>query len=215
MLDRDGPGRKSSAWRRYEPVEVWERRPGAATAPLGALLARLTGGHEPLGGRRLTGFAVGLGGVAALLGLDVGAGDGFAVAELTLVVFGYAPGPLAVSRSLADLPTLDVVAASLGLCALVYAPVDIAQLPSAMPAPPVRGPWPDSSSSSPAPGSPPGRRGANPPRSAHRRPKGDLERRRSAYLLESPVAQATPVITSAIRPAASTAWATVPRSVTP
>jgi drug/metabolite transporter (DMT)-like permease len=111
-----------------------------ASVPLvGALLARLSGGHEPLGGRRLTGLAVGLGGVVVLLGLDVGTGDAFAVAELALVVLGYALGPLVISRGLTDLPTLDVVAASLGLCALVYAPVGIAQLPSAMPAPSVVG----------------------------------------------------------------------------
>jgi drug/metabolite transporter (DMT)-like permease len=78
-------------------------------------------------------------GVVALLGLDVGGGDALAVVELALVVLGYALGPLVVSRALADLPTLDVVAASLGLCALVYAPVGIAQLPSTMPAPSVIG----------------------------------------------------------------------------
>jgi drug/metabolite transporter (DMT)-like permease len=112
-----------------------------ASVPLvGALLARVSGGHEGrLGSRRLTGLAVGLGGVVALLGLDIGSGDAFAVAELALVVLGYALGPLIVSRGLADLPTLDVVAASLGLCALVYAPVGIAQLPAAMPAPSVVG----------------------------------------------------------------------------
>jgi drug/metabolite transporter (DMT)-like permease len=111
-----------------------------ASVPLvGALLARLSGGHERLGRRRLAGLAVGLGGVVALLGLDIGRGDAFAVAELALVVIGYALGPLVVSRGLADLPTLDVVAASLGLCALVYAPVGLAQLPSAMPAPSVIG----------------------------------------------------------------------------
>jgi drug/metabolite transporter (DMT)-like permease len=111
----------------------------ASVPLLGALLARLSGGHEPLGGRRLTGLAVGLVGVVALLGLDVGGGDALAVVELALVVLGYALGPLVVSRALADLPTLDVVAASLGLCALVYAPVGIAQLPSTMPAPSVIG----------------------------------------------------------------------------
>jgi drug/metabolite transporter (DMT)-like permease len=110
-----------------------------ASVPLvGALLARLSG-HEGLGGRRLAGLAVGLGGVVALLGLDVGSGDAFAIAELALVVVGYALGPLVVSRALGDLPTLDVVVASLVLCALAYAPVGIAQLPAAMPAPAVIG----------------------------------------------------------------------------
>jgi drug/metabolite transporter (DMT)-like permease len=111
-----------------------------ASVPLvGALLSRLSGGHEPLGGRRLAGLAVGLGGVAALLGLDLGGGDAFTVAEMALVVLGYALGPLIVSRRLSDLPTLDVVAASLALCAVLYAPVGIAQLPPAMPGLPVVG----------------------------------------------------------------------------
>jgi drug/metabolite transporter (DMT)-like permease len=111
-----------------------------ASVPLvGALLSRLSGGQEPLGGRRLAGLAVGLGGVVALLGLDLGGGDARAVAEMALVVLGYAFGPLVVSRALSDLPTLDVVAASLGLGALLYAPVGIAQLPRTLPALPVLG----------------------------------------------------------------------------
>jgi drug/metabolite transporter (DMT)-like permease len=105
-----------------------------ASVPLvGALLSRLSGRHEPLGGRRLAGLAVGLAGVIALLGIDVGTGDALAIGELALVVLGYALGPLVISRRLSDLPTLDVVVASLALCALVYAPVGIAQLPQTLP----------------------------------------------------------------------------------
>jgi len=52
---------------------------------------------------------------------------------MALVVLGYALGPLIISRRLADLPSLDVVAVSLGGCALFYAPVGIAQLPATMP----------------------------------------------------------------------------------
>lgn len=111
-----------------------------ACVPLvGAVIARLGDGHEPLGGRRLAGLAVGLGGVAALLGLDVGGADAFTLGEVALVVIGYALGPRIVARKLSDLPTLQVVAASLGLGALLYAPVGIAQLPSRMPALPVVG----------------------------------------------------------------------------
>lgn len=106
---------------------------------VGALLARLGGGHEPLGARRLAGLAVGLAGVAAVLGIDLRGGDLFTVGEMALVVVGYAAGPLVLSRWLSDLPTLDVVAVSLGLCALLYAPFGIAQLPPAVPALPVVG----------------------------------------------------------------------------
>ena len=105
-----------------------------ASVPLaGALLARLSGGEERIGGRRLAGLAVGLAGVVALLGLDVGGGGARDVVEMALVVLGYAFGPFIVSRRLSDLPALDVVAVSLALAAVAYAPVGIAQLPSALP----------------------------------------------------------------------------------
>jgi drug/metabolite transporter (DMT)-like permease len=105
-----------------------------ASVPLvGALLSRVTGRHEPLGGRRLVGLVVGLGGVIALLGLDLGRGDAVAIVELAIVALGYAIGPMIISRRLSDLPVLDVVAASLALCAIGYAPVGIAQLPHEMP----------------------------------------------------------------------------------
>lgn len=105
-----------------------------ASVPLvGALLSRVSGAHEPLGARRLVGLGVGLAGVVALLGLDIGGGDAAAIAEMAFVVLGYALGPLIVSRRLAGLPSRDVVAASLGLCALAYAPLGIAQLPAATP----------------------------------------------------------------------------------
>ena len=53
------------------------------------------------------------------------------------MVLGYAVGPLIISRSLADLPSLDVVAVSLAACALLYAPVGIAQMPATLPSPAV------------------------------------------------------------------------------
>jgi drug/metabolite transporter (DMT)-like permease len=105
-----------------------------ASVPLvGAILSRVIGGHEPIGTRRALGLGVGLAGVVALVGLDLGHGDAVAIAELAVVAFGYALAPIIASRFLTDLPTLDVVAASLGFCALAYAPFGIAQLPSALP----------------------------------------------------------------------------------
>ncbi len=105
-----------------------------ASVPLiGALLARVTGRHEPLGARRLTGLLVGLAGVIALLGLDLGRGDAVAIAELAIVAVGYAVGPLIVSRRLADVPVLGVVASSLALSAICYAPAGLATLPASMP----------------------------------------------------------------------------------
>jgi drug/metabolite transporter (DMT)-like permease len=93
-----------------------------ATVPLlGVVVARL-GGGERVDRRRLAGLACGLFGVAAVVGLDVH-GTPLAVAEGLVVAAGYATGPFLVSRQLSDLPSLGVVAASLALTAVVYAPV--------------------------------------------------------------------------------------------
>jgi drug/metabolite transporter (DMT)-like permease len=109
----------------------------AAVPLVGAVMALLTGHHERIDGRRLTGLVVGLGGVVALLGIDVSRGDALAVLEVAVVVVGYATGPLIVSRHLADVPSLGVVTASLALCAIAYAPVALLQLPPAIPPAPV------------------------------------------------------------------------------
>jgi drug/metabolite transporter (DMT)-like permease len=111
-----------------------------ASVPLaGAVLGRLTGGHEPLGARRLAGLVAGLAGVVALLGLDLGRRDALAIGELATVALCYAIGPMIIARRLSDLPALDVVAVSLALCAIGYAPVGVAQLPATMPDPAVIG----------------------------------------------------------------------------
>lgn len=87
-----------------------------------AVLALLRSG-EHLGRTRLAGLLVGLVGVAALVGLDFGHIDGFVLAEVAVVVVGYAVGPIILSRSLSDLPIIGVVTASLLLTALVYLPI--------------------------------------------------------------------------------------------
>ena len=105
-----------------------------ASVPLAsALLARAWGHRERIVGWRLVGLATGFAGVVALLGLDVAGSEPLVVAKLGLVVVCYALGPLIIARSLSDLPTLEVVAASLALCAILYAPAGIALLPLAMP----------------------------------------------------------------------------------
>ena len=86
-----------------------------------ALLYRLSGGDH-LGRRRVSGLLVGLAGVAALVGIDAGRVDLTSVAEMSVPVVGYAIGPFIVSRRLSDLPSLQVVAASLTLTALAYSP---------------------------------------------------------------------------------------------
>jgi drug/metabolite transporter (DMT)-like permease len=105
----------------------------AAVPLVGALVVTLTGDRERLGARRWVGLLVGIGGVAALVGLDVGQVDALAVVELGLVAVGYAVGPIILSRTMADLPSFGVVAASLFLTALVYLPLAALRWPSQLP----------------------------------------------------------------------------------
>jgi drug/metabolite transporter (DMT)-like permease len=105
----------------------------AAVPLIGAVLSLLTGGDEPIGLKRIAGLVVGLGGVAVLLGFDVGGGDIGAVAEIGLVTVGYATGPLLIARQLRGLPVTGVVAASLAIGAVGYAPLGLTHLPPSMP----------------------------------------------------------------------------------
>lgn len=109
----------------------------AAVPLVGAILGLLGFSRDRIDLRRGVGLLVGLVGVAALLGLDTGAGDLRAIGEVGIVVLGYAIGPILVAGSLSDMPVLGVVAASLGLTAVAYAPAGILQLPNAWPSPEV------------------------------------------------------------------------------
>jgi drug/metabolite transporter (DMT)-like permease len=98
-----------------------------ACVPLvGTLLAYMYGDHTALRAVRLAGIAVGIGGVALLVGGDLGREGGipwWSVAEVLLVCVCYATGPFIVARRLRDVPTLGVVAVSLASVAIVTAPL--------------------------------------------------------------------------------------------
>jgi drug/metabolite transporter (DMT)-like permease len=93
-----------------------------AAVPLIAAVIVAWLGHERLHGRRLAGLVIGLAGVVALVGLDIHFSDWIAVAEIALTSLGYAIGPIIVSRRLNDVPPLGVVAASVLIAVLLYAP---------------------------------------------------------------------------------------------
>src|SRR5207253_8513434 len=61
----------------------------AAVPLVGALVVTLSGELERLGSRRWIGLVVGLGGVAAIVGLDLGHVDGVALVEILLVAVCY------------------------------------------------------------------------------------------------------------------------------
>ena len=93
-----------------------------ATVPLitAVIVTRL--GHERLDPRRIAGLAIGFAGVAALVGLDIQISDFGAVAAMFLTAVGYAVGPIIIDRKLAGVPALGVIAVSLVLATVFYAP---------------------------------------------------------------------------------------------
>lgn len=105
----------------------------AAVPLVGALIVTFTGDRDRLGGRRWVGLLVGIAGVAALVGLDVGQVNLLALVEVAAVAVCYAVGPVILSRSLSGEPALGVVAASLALTMIVYAPFAAANWPASVP----------------------------------------------------------------------------------
>jgi drug/metabolite transporter (DMT)-like permease len=105
----------------------------AAVPLMGALIARTTGARMRLGPTNMAGLVLGLGGVAALVGLDLGNLNAFALVEVAFVVVGYAVGPAILAKSLSGVPALGVIAVSLALTAVIYAPIAAFSLPRRLP----------------------------------------------------------------------------------
>jgi drug/metabolite transporter (DMT)-like permease len=83
--------------------------------------------------RRVIGLLLGVAGVGALVGFEVGSGDVWSVVAVTGVSVCYAVGPLILARWLSDLPGLGVITVSLLVTALIYLPIGLSQLPAEMP----------------------------------------------------------------------------------
>ena len=95
----------------------------AAVPLVGIAVAFLTGRPERMSGANRLGVLAGTVGVAALVGLDVAGSDLVGVAEMAVVVVGYAIGPVILVRHMSDLPGTGVVALSLAITALVSVPL--------------------------------------------------------------------------------------------
>ncbi len=109
-----------------------------ATVPIvGVVVARLRGDPQAVAPVRLLGLALGLLGVAALVGLDSVSGhvDRRSVVELLLVAVGYAVAPVIASTRLGHVPALGVIAGSVGLVAVLYLPATATALAPALPSP--------------------------------------------------------------------------------
>jgi drug/metabolite transporter (DMT)-like permease len=100
-----------------------------------ALLALRFDSAERVGGSRLLGLLLGIGGVAALLGIDVG-GDTAQLAGAAMVLLAtlcYASSTLLVKRAFSDVPMLGVVTAATAISSLVLAPFALALTPARLP----------------------------------------------------------------------------------
>jgi drug/metabolite transporter (DMT)-like permease len=107
-----------------------------ASMPL--MVALLSWRWSPSGaptGTRLAGLLLGLGGVVALLGVDVAGRPSEVVGAVLVLVatLGYATAPLIVERSLSDLDPIGPVAVSLAAAALVLAPAAVIAPPGGVP----------------------------------------------------------------------------------
>ncbi|HEX6713178.1 MAG TPA: DMT family transporter [Thermoleophilaceae bacterium] len=84
---------------------------------------------------RLVGMLIGLGGVAALVGIDLGGRGSELVGAgaVLLATVGYAIGPLIVKHKLSGADPLGPATAALALAAIILLPFGVADMPAEMP----------------------------------------------------------------------------------
>jgi drug/metabolite transporter (DMT)-like permease len=108
----------------------------AAVPIVGTIAAFLLGDRHALRFVRILGIFSGLCGVALLVGRDLASDNPppwWSVAEVLIVVVCYATAPFWADRRLADVPSLGVIAVSLSIVTVIYAPIAATSLPSTMP----------------------------------------------------------------------------------
>jgi drug/metabolite transporter (DMT)-like permease len=108
----------------------------ASVPMVGAVTAFCLGDRLALRPVRLVGIAVGLAGVGLLVDRDL-RGDSappwWSVAAVLLVVICYATAPFIVQRKLAEVPSFGVIAVSLWVVGIIYAPIAAVSLPNHAP----------------------------------------------------------------------------------
>lgn len=105
----------------------------SAVPLVGVLIAPVFRNRERIGPPNVGGLLLGLLGVGAIVGFDLRATGWVALVEMAVVVVGYAVGPAILARFLSGLPSVNVIAASLVICAVGYSPVAAIQWPRAVP----------------------------------------------------------------------------------
>ena len=101
----------------------------AAVPLIGVVVAWVTRSAERVSPLRWLGLALGLVGVAMLVGLDLGQLHVGSLLEVGVVVVGYAVAPVIMARYLADLPSIPTVCTALLLVTVGYLPYAVLHLP--------------------------------------------------------------------------------------
>ena len=107
-----------------------------AAVPLFVALLALRFDHaERPTATRLAGMLIGLAGVVALVGIDIGGQQDDLLGALAILVaaFCYAVGPMIVKRRLSDVDPLGPVAASLAIATVLVTPFALADVPTDVP----------------------------------------------------------------------------------
>jgi drug/metabolite transporter (DMT)-like permease len=105
----------------------------AAVPLISTVVTWRLGDHSALEPTRLLGLLVGICGVAAVVGLDVGETSWVRMAEVLAVAVGYAIAPIIADRKLRDVPTLAVISLSLTGVAIAYLPAALFTHPHGWP----------------------------------------------------------------------------------
>ena len=98
-----------------------------------AIIMWRLGDREAVSGTRLAGLFIGLAGVVAIVGLNVGEVNVWRMLEVIVVALGYAVAPTLVLRRLEGVPPLAVITLSLTGVALFYIPIAAFSLPAHTP----------------------------------------------------------------------------------
>lgn len=111
----------------------------AAVPLVGFAIAFLTGRAERFLPGNWLGVALGMAGVATIVGLDLDVTNKVAMLQVAVVIVCYAAGPQIAARSMADLSGVAVSAGAFACAALLYLPIVLATRawPAAMPSLPV------------------------------------------------------------------------------
>ncbi|MCY7411991.1 MAG: EamA family transporter, partial [Salinibacterium sp.] len=95
-----------------------------SAVPLVAIaIALVFGRRDRITAINWVGIAIGMLGVAAIVGLEIGASDLASVAMVFVVVIGYAVGPAILAKWMSDLPPVGVVALALTISSVLILPV--------------------------------------------------------------------------------------------